>query len=111
MIGVFLGFSRIFLLGIIIFKGLTARRLYKLFGVKGLIQSNRRLCFNGESYIIFLIYTTGWNSSNLNLKLQPSVNVKGKFLDLVFRHLIFTAAICHTGVDMTYTVNRLFVEG
>jgi hypothetical protein len=29
-------FSRIFLLGILIFKGLTARRLYKLFGVKGL---------------------------------------------------------------------------
>jgi hypothetical protein len=26
-----------FLLGILIFKGLTARRLYKLFGVKGLI--------------------------------------------------------------------------
>jgi hypothetical protein len=29
-------FSRIFLLGILIFKGLTARRLYKFFGVKGL---------------------------------------------------------------------------
>jgi hypothetical protein len=33
---VFVGFSRIFLLGILIFKGLTARRLYKSFGVKGL---------------------------------------------------------------------------
>jgi hypothetical protein len=30
------GFSRIFLLGILIFKGRTARRLYKSFGVKGL---------------------------------------------------------------------------
>jgi hypothetical protein len=30
------GFSRIFLLGILIFKALTARRLYKSFGVKGL---------------------------------------------------------------------------
>jgi hypothetical protein len=29
-------FSRIFLLGILIFKGLTARRLYKSFGDKGL---------------------------------------------------------------------------
>jgi hypothetical protein len=29
-------FSRIFLLGIIICKGLTARRIYKSFGVKGL---------------------------------------------------------------------------
>jgi hypothetical protein len=36
MIGIFVGFSRIFLLGILIFKGLTARRLYKSFGVKGL---------------------------------------------------------------------------
>jgi hypothetical protein len=33
---VFLGFSRIFLLGILIFIGLTARRLYKSFGFKGL---------------------------------------------------------------------------
>jgi hypothetical protein len=36
MIGVFVGFSRMFLLGILIFKGLTALRLYKLLGVKGL---------------------------------------------------------------------------
>jgi hypothetical protein len=32
----FVGFSCIFLLGILIFKGLTARRLYNSFGVKGL---------------------------------------------------------------------------
>jgi hypothetical protein len=31
---VFVGFSRIILLGILIFQGLTARRLYKSFGVK-----------------------------------------------------------------------------
>jgi hypothetical protein len=31
-------FSRIFLLGILIFEGLTAGRLYKSFGVKGLIR-------------------------------------------------------------------------
>jgi hypothetical protein len=37
VIGVFVGFSRIFLLGILIFKGLTVRRLYKSFDVKGLI--------------------------------------------------------------------------
>jgi hypothetical protein len=36
MIGVFVGFSRIFFLVILIFKGLTARRLYQSFGVKGL---------------------------------------------------------------------------
>jgi hypothetical protein len=32
----FVGFSRIFLLGILIFKGLIAWPLYKSFGVKGL---------------------------------------------------------------------------
>jgi hypothetical protein len=32
----FVGFSRIILLGILIFKGLIARRLYTSFGVKGL---------------------------------------------------------------------------
>jgi hypothetical protein len=35
-------FSRIFLLGIFIFKGLTARRLYKSFDVKGLNPENSR---------------------------------------------------------------------
>jgi hypothetical protein len=39
----FVGFSRTFLLVILIFKGLTARRLYKSFGVKGLIQQNKTL--------------------------------------------------------------------
>jgi hypothetical protein len=33
----FVGFSRIFFTGILIFKGLIARRLYRSFGVKGLI--------------------------------------------------------------------------
>jgi hypothetical protein len=36
MIGLFVGYSRIFLPGILIFKGLTALSLYKSFGVKGL---------------------------------------------------------------------------
>jgi hypothetical protein len=35
------GFSVIFLLGILIFKGLTARRLYKSFGVKGVMQPQK----------------------------------------------------------------------
>jgi hypothetical protein len=38
MIDVFVAFSRIFLLGNLIFKGFTARRPYKSFGVKGLIH-------------------------------------------------------------------------
>jgi hypothetical protein len=43
IIGVFVGFSRIFLLGILIFKGLTARRLYKSFDFKGLMHGTRGL--------------------------------------------------------------------
>jgi hypothetical protein len=40
---VFIGFSRIFLLWIIIFKGLTARRLYKSLGVKALSKYRRSI--------------------------------------------------------------------
>jgi hypothetical protein len=46
MIGVYVGFSRIFLPGILIFKGLTARRLYKSFGVKGLIVGRLKMLRN-----------------------------------------------------------------
>jgi hypothetical protein len=50
MIVVFVGFSRIFLLGILIFKRLIARRLYKSFGVKRLITGLKAMDFkkNGE---------------------------------------------------------------
>jgi hypothetical protein len=54
-IGVFVGFSRIFLLWILIFKELTARRLYKSFGVKGLIlRTDLALIFSLCSAAIFL---------------------------------------------------------
>jgi hypothetical protein len=43
VIGVFVALSRIFLLGILIFKGLTARHLYKSFGVKGLTNGFDKL--------------------------------------------------------------------
>jgi hypothetical protein len=35
----FVGFSRIVLQGILIFNGLSARRLYKLFAVQGLMSN------------------------------------------------------------------------
>jgi hypothetical protein len=38
-----LGFHAYFLVGILIFKGLTARRLYKSFGVKGLTNQKAHL--------------------------------------------------------------------
>jgi hypothetical protein len=39
---------RYFLLGILIFKGLTARRLYKSFGVKGLINTLKNNSINSN---------------------------------------------------------------
>jgi hypothetical protein len=54
-IGVFVGFSRIFLLEILIFKGFTARRLYKSFGVKGLMVT---------------IHTTRFNIQKVTFRLQ-----------------------------------------
>jgi hypothetical protein len=42
------GFSRIFLLEILIFKGLTARRHYKSFGVKGVRVINMAVGTNAE---------------------------------------------------------------
>jgi hypothetical protein len=42
-LGLYVGSSRIFLLGILIFKGLTARRLFMSFGVKGLTKAGTNL--------------------------------------------------------------------
>jgi hypothetical protein len=56
MIGVFVVFSRIFLLGILIFKGLTARRLFKLFGVKGLRGAVATLILQKPTNLVALKY-------------------------------------------------------
>jgi hypothetical protein len=57
MIDVFVGFSSIFLLGILIFKGLTARRLYKSFGVKGLmIFDSRRVILCTEILLLIAVF-------------------------------------------------------
>jgi hypothetical protein len=48
-IGVFVDFSRIFLLGFLVFKGLTARRLYESFCVKGLMLKPQ-LCIQESNY-------------------------------------------------------------
>jgi hypothetical protein len=53
------------LLGILIFKGLTARRLYKSFGVKGLIQSviyfdiKFKACFVSLNIEVYRNFFTG----------------------------------------------------
>jgi hypothetical protein len=62
-------FSRIYLLRILIFKGVTAPRLYKSFGVKGLIHYQNS-AFVDLSYIyicvcvcvIICLYANGINS-------------------------------------------------
>jgi hypothetical protein len=66
MIGVFVSFSRIFLLRILIFKGLTALRLYKSFGVKWLkllqsVRMHRVPPFGHRSYTAVLcIVSVKW---------------------------------------------------
>jgi hypothetical protein len=45
--------THIILLGILIFKGLTARRLYKSFGVKGLISCYRNTARCWYEYPMF----------------------------------------------------------
>jgi hypothetical protein len=65
MIGVFVGFSRIFLLGILILKVLTARCLYKSFGVKGLKQVARNT--GTDSYTAtkrMACYNSRWKVTN-----------------------------------------------
>jgi hypothetical protein len=52
------------LLGILIFKGLTAWRLYKSFGVKGLITNKRRKAYQvGVDSLIHLKNFPIWNSN------------------------------------------------
>jgi hypothetical protein len=51
----FVGFSRIFLLGILIFKGLTARRIYTSFGVKGLSAGINQVNFFNARFSKFKI--------------------------------------------------------
>jgi hypothetical protein len=58
MIGVFVGFSRIFLLGILIFKGLATRRLYKSFGFKGLMENYSVEMYNSVSSCPFISIQT-----------------------------------------------------
>jgi hypothetical protein len=57
-------FSCIFLLGILIFKGLTARHLYKLFGVKGLSDVS---CYNSGCVVLnqwrSVLYSCIWHAN------------------------------------------------
>jgi hypothetical protein len=66
VIGVLVGFSCKFLLGILIFKGLTARRLCKSFGVKGL---SGRPPGKGVHYTVdlALLSCTEWQKHHLTL--------------------------------------------
>jgi hypothetical protein len=67
-------FTHIFT-GILICKGLTARRLYKSFGVKGLIKSTGSLTH-------FVCHLQYYKNARFNYQEKPSGFVKwGEFLD------------------------------
>jgi hypothetical protein len=55
------------LLGILIFKGLTARRLYKSFGVKGLIFTSARTSNLNLSVIIFIFFHSVYSEISRNI--------------------------------------------
>jgi hypothetical protein len=50
----FVGFSSIFLLGILIFKGLIARRLYKSFDIKGLTYTDKTKLLKDRMRVLML---------------------------------------------------------
>jgi hypothetical protein len=70
--------SGIFLLGNVVFKGLTTRRLYKSFGFKGLmfLISNLFMSAIEELFrIVLQAKAIGWNITILiHYKLQPTFN-------------------------------------
>jgi hypothetical protein len=77
MIGVFVGFSRIFLLGILIFKGFTARRVYKSFSIKGLSRNKMFFPFTfakGAKVGSVTYKTTSCNDILLFDKLQRRIH-------------------------------------
>jgi hypothetical protein len=72
-------FSRIYLLGILIFKGLTARRLYKSFGVKELnfLKHIPPECTSGCQTIALLLYAVYVEHITITQQCDVSVHVTG----------------------------------
>jgi hypothetical protein len=66
-------FLRIFLLGILIFKWLTARRLYKSFGVKGLILSTYVWIHSYLSHIMYIYRHVLYRLVNIDTDNIPAV--------------------------------------
>jgi hypothetical protein len=77
--------SCIFLLGVLIFKGLTARRLYKSFGVKGLSTSIIAFCI--------IIYIPGQRSSSFILSYNLFENLS--IVDGTTRNIILAVFSCY----------------
>jgi hypothetical protein len=89
----FVGFSHIFMLGILIFKWHTARRLYKSFGVKGLI-SRPAICiphvhdFPSSFFMNVWMYTDGSilghsKLINFHWTLHPTAETHKSFCAMV----------------------------
>jgi hypothetical protein len=68
-IGVFVGFSCIFLPGILIFKGLTACRLYKSFSIKRLIHGHGK--YKVSKFGTLLI----WNHKKFKILATDNIHI------------------------------------
>jgi hypothetical protein len=67
---VFVGFSRIFLLGILIFKELTARRRYKSFGIKGLMH----ISIKNRSFLSDNVYLVNFRCTSIQFSVGKETN-------------------------------------
>jgi hypothetical protein len=78
---VFIGFSRIFLRGILIFKGLAARRLYKSFGVKELRMTSSKPSLAHLPLPFYIIAPSKPRFGNLTFSVTfPHINPVCQFL-------------------------------
>jgi hypothetical protein len=115
--------TRIFLLGIFIFKGLTARRLYKSFGVKGLsegkVPPQNNSIFILDCILFFkillliLIYKSfahaqsnqcPLHTAGLRIKIQvmnrPDVNLN--YMDILLKYLKMKSDLCPIQLHFKY---------
>jgi hypothetical protein len=79
MIAEFVGFSRIFLLGISVFKWLTARRLYKSFGGKGLIQATLMTVYSSNLFVFYYLIGAPQRTVTGISVLGPAVDRRFRF--------------------------------
>jgi hypothetical protein len=97
---VFVGLSCIFLLGLLIFKGLTARHLYKSFGIKGL----RNVSWSERRFILAVSARRCQNTHKDVFRYQ-----RWFFQILLFQVLTFIFFVCFLSVETYPVFSNIFL--